>query len=96
MTITGTIKTEQDFIDAVHAKHSAPLWPVFHDMVPVYPKPRAVPTAWRYEEMRPLLIEAAKRVPAEEAERRVLMLVNANLGMSHIHLLIYHFMYVSS
>ncbi|KAM0257265.1 hypothetical protein ACHAQJ_004503 [Trichoderma viride] len=45
-------------------------------MVPPYPKPRAVPTLWEYSIMRLALMQAASIVGAEQAERRVLVLVN--------------------
>jgi gentisate 1,2-dioxygenase len=45
-------------------------------MVPPKPSPKCVPHIWEYQKMRPALIEAGKRIQAEEAERRVLMLVN--------------------
>ncbi|KAJ5306302.1 hypothetical protein PENANT_c017G04302 [Penicillium antarcticum] len=60
-------------------KHYAPLWTVLDKMVPPRPNPRAVPTVWRYNEMRPDLMKAGSIVTAEEAERRVLMLVNSNI-----------------
>ena len=45
----------------------------------------ACPTIWRYEELRPLLMEAGRLITAEEAERRVVMLVNPGLhGASRI------------
>lgn len=53
-----------------------PLWTVMDKMVPPTPNPRAVNTVWPYEAMRKELLKAAEVVSAEEAERRVLMLVN--------------------
>jgi gentisate 1,2-dioxygenase len=35
---------------------------------------------WRYEDLRPLLIEAGSVITAQEAERRVLMLENPGMG----------------
>ena len=66
-------------------KNAAPLWDVLGSIVPREPQPACVPTAWRYEEMRPLLMEAGRLITAEEAERRVVMLVNPGLhGASRI------------
>ncbi|OAL18249.1 hypothetical protein AYO22_10827 [Fonsecaea multimorphosa] len=48
-------------------------------MVPPMPNPTAAVHSWPYDEMRPSLLEAGELVTAEEAERRVLMLVNPNL-----------------
>ncbi|KAK7897460.1 hypothetical protein LTR67_005349 [Exophiala xenobiotica] len=53
-----------------------PLWTIMDKMVPPRPNPQAANTVWRYDEMRPKLLEAAEVVSAEEAERRVLILVN--------------------
>ena len=58
---------------------TAPLWTVMQAVVPPQPCPRAVPHVWRYEELRPLLGRAGRLIGAEEAERRVLMLVNPAL-----------------
>lgn len=62
-------------------EHSVqPLWTVMQKMVTARPTPRAEVTIWRYESMRPLLIQAGQIVSDKEAERRVLMLVNPALG----------------
>ena len=47
--------------------------------VPPRPNPTAVIASWKYQEVRPTLLEAGDIVGAEEAERRVLMLVNPAL-----------------
>lgn len=73
--------TEDAFLKSLHEKHAAPLWTVLSQLVPPFPNPKAVPTVWRYSGLRPSLMEAGKIVGAEEAERRVLMLVNSNMRM---------------
>ena len=66
-------------------KNAAPLWDVLGNIVPREPQPACVPTMWRYDEMRPLLMEAGRLITAEEAERRVVMLDNPGLrGASRI------------
>jgi gentisate 1,2-dioxygenase len=45
-------------------------------LAPFEPKPAAVPFRWAYERARALLLEAGRRITAEEAERRVLVLGN--------------------
>ena len=57
-----------------------PLWTVMHSMVKPKPAPRAEVCLWKYKELRPLLLQAGETVSSEEAERRVLMLVNPTLG----------------
>jgi gentisate 1,2-dioxygenase len=56
-----------------------PLWTMMDKMVPPRPNPRAELTIWKYESMRPELLNAAEVVSAEEAERRVLILVNKTM-----------------
>src|SRR5205809_6706107 len=38
-----------------------------------------MPHRWRWQDLRPLLLEAARLVPIEQAERRVLVLKNPGL-----------------
>ncbi|KAK2786858.1 hypothetical protein FQN52_007599 [Onygenales sp. PD_12] len=71
--------SQEAFLSSLPEKNVAPLWTVMSKMVPPHPNPQAAPTIWRYNEMRPYLIEAGNIVGAEEAERRVLMLVNPNM-----------------
>jgi gentisate 1,2-dioxygenase len=62
-----------------------PLWTVISNLVKTEPSPKAVPHRWKFEEVRPFLMEACGLVSAEEAERRVLTLQNPGLrGMSRI------------
>lgn len=75
----------QEFYDRLGQKSAAPLWEVLSDIVTVKPKPVGVPALWRYEELRPLLMEAGGLITAHEAERRVLILENPALpGQSQI------------
>jgi gentisate 1,2-dioxygenase len=55
---------------------AAPLWKSLGDLVPVEPRTPDVPFVWRYADVRPALMRAGELVSAEEAERRVLMLLN--------------------
>lgn len=73
------------FTGRLDQKNAAPLWDVLGSIVPREPQPACVPTVWRYEELRPLLMEAGRLITAEEAERRVVMLVNPGLhGASRV------------
>jgi len=73
------------FTGRLDQKNAAPLWDVLGNIVPREPQPACVPTIWRYDELRPLLMEAGRLITAEEAERRVVMLVNPGLhGASRI------------
>ncbi len=66
-------------------QHAAPLWNVLGELVPQRPHPACVPAIWRYEAMRPLLMEAGRLITAREAERRVVILDNPGTpGQSRI------------
>jgi gentisate 1,2-dioxygenase len=69
-------------LDVLPSQHLEPLWLKMDAMVPPHPNPVAKPHIWRYADTLPHLLQAGKLVPAEEAERRVLMLVNPSLGRS--------------
>ena len=74
-------KSGEAFLQSLPPKHVAPLWTEMAKMVPPRPNPSATTAVWKYEEVRPLLMETGEIVGAEEAERRVLMLVNPGMGM---------------
>jgi len=61
----------------------SPLWDVMAALVTETPKPRAIPHVWSYDTLRPKLMEAGKRITAEKAERRVLILENPGTGDDH-------------
>jgi len=69
----------REFYKRLGAKNAAPLWETLADILPVEPRPRAVPVLWRYEEIRPFLMEAGELITAKEAERRVLILTNPGI-----------------
>ncbi|OFW07645.1 MAG: gentisate 1,2-dioxygenase [Acidobacteria bacterium RIFCSPLOWO2_02_FULL_68_18] len=65
--------------------NTAPLWEVLGKIIPPEPAPDIVAVLWRYEEVRPLLLEAGRLLTAREAERRVLVLENPGLrGQSRV------------
>ena len=57
----------------------APLWTVLHSLLPPERTSRVRPHHWKWRELREPLLEAARLVPIEQAERRVLMLCNPGL-----------------
>ena len=66
-------------------KNTAPLWEVLGTLVTPEPHPSCVPALWRYDEVRPLLMESGRLITTKEAERRVLVLENPGLrGASQI------------
>jgi gentisate 1,2-dioxygenase len=78
-TRPGTNPARDDFHDRLKTRNAAPLWEQLSDLVLAQPRPNCVPALWRYEEMRPYLMESGKLITADEAERRVLMLENPGL-----------------
>jgi len=57
-------------------KNTAPLWEVLGEIVTPQPKAGCVAAMWRYDDIRPLLMDAGRMITAREAERRVLVLEN--------------------
>ena len=80
----------EEFYQRLNKTSAAPLWNVLGDIVTAEPRTPCVPAMWRYEEMRPLLMESGGLITAEEAERRVLMLENPGMpGVSRISKTLY-------
>jgi gentisate 1,2-dioxygenase len=69
----------QQFYDRLGAHNMGPLWEVFKLRFPPKPAPQMVAALWKYDDMRPLLMEAGRLLTPEEAERRVLVLENPGL-----------------
>lgn len=63
----------------LEAERLAPLWVFFHDWFSQVPRVRAEPHLWSYSKLRDLVLEAARVIDPEEAERRVLVLENPGL-----------------
>lgn len=84
-TTAGLSDERRDLYARLDQTHTAPLWEVLAKIVPAAPSPESVPVLWRYDELRPLLLEAGRLVTAREAERRVLVLENPGFrGQSRI------------
>ena len=67
------------FYERLQSFGAAPLWEVMGTLIPPEPRPQAQPVLWKYDQLRPLLIEAGRLLTAQEAERRVLILENPGL-----------------
>jgi gentisate 1,2-dioxygenase len=81
----ATSPEREAFNERLEQKNAAPLWNVLGTIVPREPHTPCVPAVWRYDELRPLLMEAGRLITAEEAERRVVILENPGLrGASRI------------
>ena len=60
----------------LEAVNAGGLWTVANEIEPWFPQPRSAPVLWPYREMRPLVLRPGALVTAEQAARRVVMLVN--------------------
>jgi gentisate 1,2-dioxygenase len=70
----------QQFYERIAPANLAPLWENLHRMVTPEPAPACVPAIWHYRDVRPHLMESGGLITAQEATRRVLMLMNPGLG----------------
>jgi gentisate 1,2-dioxygenase len=66
----------KEFYQRLGELNTAPLWESLARIIPPEPAPFCVPVRWRYDSVRPLLMEAAGMLTTQEAERRVLVLEN--------------------
>jgi len=71
-----TLAPRREFYQRIAKLNAAPLWEVLSDIVGAKPHSAAVPAIWRYDELRPFLMESGELITAREAERRVLILEN--------------------
>jgi gentisate 1,2-dioxygenase len=66
----------EEYYAGLRRHQVGPLWKSLKDLLPAEPRSQAVPHVWRYAALRPELMRAGELVSPEEAERRVLMLLN--------------------
>lgn len=86
----GTTDEMKQYLSELPSKNLEPLWSQMSMMVPPSPNPTAKPHMWTYKEALPHLETAAKLVPEEKAERRVLMLVNPSMRKCAISIVALH------
>lgn len=73
------------FYDRIGEQNLAPLWSVMAGLITPSPASGCQAHLWRYDDVRPALMEAGGLITAKEAERRVLVLENPGLrGQSRI------------
>lgn len=71
-----------DYREALTQQNLVPLWPSLRGVLPpTKPQPRTRATAWSYQAIKPLLLQAGELTPIEKAERRVLVLANPGHGL---------------
>ena len=75
----------QAFYRRIAPAHLAPLWEMMSALVPRQPQSACVPALWKYDQVRPWLLESGSLITAKEAVRRVLILENPGIpGQSAI------------
>ena len=69
-----TAKSQKEsFLSSLPAHGVSPLWTQMSKMSPPAPSPKATPQVWKYDELRPYLLQSGRIVTAHEAERRVMI-----------------------
>jgi gentisate 1,2-dioxygenase len=71
------------YSQALESLSLGPLWTALHVLLPHQRVTPAIPHRWSWRDVRPLLHDAARLVPLEQAERRVLVLENPGLKGSY-------------
>jgi gentisate 1,2-dioxygenase len=79
MTTSPGVEPGVDPYVAMGKLGASPLWRHKGDLFLPQPKSQAVPYVWRYEALRPYALHFADTLSIEDAERRVLMLVNPGM-----------------
>ncbi|WP_376091604.1 gentisate 1,2-dioxygenase [Roseomonas sp. CCTCC AB2023176] len=83
MSAAPKTNAREEFYSRLDTRSLAPLWERLKGLVPPEPQPKTKPFLWKWDDMRPMVLEAGGLLTAEEAERRVLVLENpAFPGMS--------------
>ena len=75
----GIDAARHDLYRRIEKHDFAPLWEVYHDLIPDEPKTPCKPALWKWADARPYLMEAGKLITAKEALRRVLILQNPGM-----------------
>lgn len=75
----------EGYLSELNSLNLNPLWPSLRALLPEgEPAAVSVPTHWRYQDIRPLLMRAGDLTPIEKAERRVLVLCNSGLKLEDL------------
>lgn len=70
----------QELLSNLKQTHTKPLWTQMTRLNPPLPNPQTIPHVWKYDEIRPHLLNAGRLIKEKQAERRVLMLINPARG----------------
>ena len=85
MTDGASKNASETLLLNLETQHTKPLWTQMTKLNPPLPNPTAIPYVWKYDEIRPHLLQAGELVTEKQAERRVLMLVNPARGEEFLY-----------
>lgn len=75
----------ESYLGDLKQSNLVPLWPSLRNVLPpVKPIPQTQSIVWKYNEIKPLLLQAGDLTPIEKAERRVLVLANPGHGLENM------------
>jgi gentisate 1,2-dioxygenase len=75
----ATGAARQDLYRRIEKHNFAPLWEVYHALIPDEPMTPCKPAMWTWADAKPYLMEAGELITAKEALRRVLILQNPGM-----------------
>ncbi|KAH8819012.1 RmlC-like cupin domain-containing protein [Xylogone sp. PMI_703] len=76
--LSPAVGEKDKYISELRGYNVNPLWKATGVVAPK-PTPAASVALWKYEDLRPLMLTAARLINAEEAQRRVLILTNPSM-----------------
>jgi len=79
MNATQSGSQRAEFTKELDRHDLIPLWEQLHNLVSAVPAPPYQSALWRYDDLRPLLMQAGELITAAEAIRRVLVLENPSI-----------------
>jgi len=79
VTNSSSETEKADFYRRIDPSNLYPLWEAVKEMMTKGPQTAATPHLWKFNEIRPYVLEAGGLVSGEDAERRTLMLENPTM-----------------
>lgn len=75
--LSNDLKAQREaYYEDLNARHVEPLWRALATASPKEPRVQSVPYIWHWRDLRPRMLRASDLITPQEAERRVLMLIN--------------------
>jgi gentisate 1,2-dioxygenase len=80
MATVHSPRPDADLIASLERSHIHSLWTRYKQITPVQPAAKDQPMMWRWRDIEPFTVRAAKEVPIKDIERRGLIMVNPAFG----------------